>query len=273
MCNFKSVLERLLPRQKLLVFLGEILVALFIITTAHAEPDDEVVFPRANQPAVEQPKDINAYVARPPRHHYHVLPNYNSFGIQLGSISVDFKYSDFLFGIPIITDKTVKSSSISGGLFYGFGSSYRSFYYGLELQGLINGAKANVVDQISIVTLKRQFKLPGTLALDFIPGILFTDKVLGFLRLGLAGSYLKVDLNLLNPIVAEKSFNKTVLGSHLGLGIDYFFTDSISLRGDYVFTSYGKASKHLTGLQGLLNYETDTTVRSSQFNIGIAYHF
>lgn len=68
-----------------------------------------------------------------------------------------------------------------------------------------------------------------------------------------------------------QSFSDDLWGWTLGAGLDYAFTDAVSLRAEYRYTDFGDASGSLAPLYPAISSSTDLDVHAVR--VGVSYHF
>jgi opacity protein-like surface antigen len=159
---------------------------------------------------------------------------------------------------------TNKNSAFSnnglGVAFIGYGHAFQSFYLGGEVGGsLSNGARTTthslaqqevgfptpfIVSNVSNMHLKDY-----EFTVDARPGFLVTASTLVYGRIGAA--FNRINLNSASQFqfstatsakIALLPYNvsHSETGLRLGVGFEKMFTRHLSLRGDYIFTDYGK---------------------------------
>lgn len=159
---------------------------------------------------------------------------------------------------------TNKNSAFSnnglGVAFIGYGHAFQSFYLGGELGGsLSNGIRTTthslaqqevgfptpfIVSNASSMHLKDY-----EFTIDARPGFLVTASTLVYGRIGAA--FNRINLNSASQfqfstptsaqaVLLPYNTSHSETGLRLGLGFEKMFTSHLSLRGDYIFTDYGK---------------------------------
>jgi len=68
-----------------------------------------------------------------------------------------------------------------------------------------------------------------------------------------------------------QGFSDDVWGWTLGAGVDYAFTDTVSIRAEYRYTDFDDASSNLGPLYPTVNASTDIDVHA--LRLGVSYHF
>lgn len=128
---------------------------------------------------------------------------------------------------------------LTGSLFGGYGATIsQTFYLGGEI----------FADLGSSTIKDHNLKSTYGYGIDFIPGVMVTEHTMAYLRAGIGRTRFS-------------DFKTTGTGGRIGLGMQTNLAQNWDLRGDYVYSSYGKISG------------TTTKPRSDQFNLGLVYKF
>jgi opacity protein-like surface antigen len=126
-------------------------------------------------------------------------------------------------------------------LFAGYGSTVNSnFYMGGEL--FLTPATFSVSS-----TTGNYVKTTYSYGASVLPGVMFSDHTLGYVRAGLVRSHFSTGNQMRN-------------GGQLGAGIQTNISPNIDLRGEYVFTGYNTV-------------RNAGSPRSDAFKLGILYKF
>ena len=144
-------------------------------------------------------------------------------------------------GVDVNTNNTQNFRGVPFSVFGGYGGVVgQSIYLAGEVFGTVGTAQLN----------NNGLKSTYNYGVSFIPGLMFNDHTMGFVRAGVVRTHF-------NPTAANSS-NQT--GGQVGLGLQTGLMQNLDLRGEYDYTGYGSFS-------GL------SKARSDQFNLGLVYRF
>lgn len=109
--------------------------------------------------------------------------------------------------------------------------------------------------------------------LSVLPGFLVTDCILTYLRLGATDT--RFDNNSSNGGRHHNNNNNTKWGWHVGVGAQSTICQNWDLRGEYIYTQYGRLNRdHHRHTTQSRTFGTGTGhPQSDQFNLGIVYKF
>lgn len=238
-----------------------------IAMTAYAE-NTESVFPAAGEKLQPDPAYVDTYASKlePP------FLSHSYVGWQIGIPSLSIDRTVTYPGTQNKAKADISSPQISTGLLFGSGKTFSGIYLGWETQLLFNymrGKKQfSASDDSSLVS----YQIPATLNIDFKPGYLVNQKFLVFLNLGLAGSYLKVTGS--TPANSHiDDFKSFLPGWRAGLGVEFFLSDSFSMRCDYTYTSYFNSNKDFMDSTSGITYANKFAISHGIVNLGFVYHF
>lgn len=122
-----------------------------------------------------------------------------------------------------ITSDDSSYRGLSPKLALGYGSLLgQSFFLAAEIGATIGTAQLSNNTDTTGVSLR----VNRSYDFSILPGMLFSENTMGFLRLGVVSS------NFSEP-------NETSTGGELGVGLQFMVINCWSIRGEYYYTSYG----------------------------------
>ena len=165
------------------------------------------------------------------------------------------------------------------GLYTGYGHTIGQYYVGGELlfalqNGEVKGKGVNSDNTaLAHATMKEGYSFNPTLRL----GALIAPKTLAFIKLGLAGTQMKVTAQPISVGVANNlttSYKKTLWGYSFGAGIETLVTDSISIRADYTCNIYPTTTFEIPN-PTLANGTNQGKIspQDNIFRVGLSYNF
>lgn len=162
-------------------------------------------------------------------------------------------------------------SSIAGDIYGGIGTNLSNFYIGTELSFGYNSLNKKFTTSSSALLNKEMtVKKPLTIGLDLIPGFLSPEQnFLFYGRMGLGGDWFKV--NIANE--ANSKWNKIDLTWRLGAGMEYFISESTSMRLDYVFSTSNKITKSFTSSSNNASFYRLPSLYDHKVTVGLAFNF
>ncbi len=191
------------------------------------------------------------------------------FGMDLGAAITSLKPR-----VQIDTDIREESRKIPNyqiGLYGGYGRNFQHLYLGGELSAAYNFIGRDMALHVSSQDTAISLKQPVTFALDIIPGYLVRARdLLFYARLGMASSWF--NLKFASSSGATDKINKFAIGLRAGLGIEYFMLESLSIRGEYLYSKYKKLSNSFSSSGKQYDYSLDNN-SSHQIKIGLSLHF
>ena len=198
---------------------------------------------------------------------------YAYFGFNLGSNFTPLK-SEITVDTQLESQKK-DALGLELGIYSGYGAHIGHWYLGGELNLATGYLKRTIKDTVNSKDIKLDIKQPLIVSFDFIPG--FTNisrSVLIYGRLGLIASSSKVEFSETTAEscagVCSKD-NKMVFGFRAGMGIEYFMSDTFSIRTEYIYNRYGKLSGDYVGTTSYV-YKIKP-FGSHQVNLGLSIHF
>jgi len=140
-------------------------------------------------------------------------------------------------------------------LFAGYGALVNPMFY-LGGEAFVNSTAGNFdavnAPAIGTVTYDTRY----TYGVSLIPGLMLSDHVMAYGRVGVA----RASFNVKAPGAND---DESVTGAQAGLGLQTSVTQNLDLRGEYVYSSYRSFT---TG-------GVKTSPSSDQFNVGLVYKF
>jgi opacity protein-like surface antigen len=151
-------------------------------------------------------------------------------------------YVGAALGINTITSTTSGSSFRSAplDLFAGFGGTVNSALY---LGGEVTATPFTALLSNTGNSLKTTYSY----GISFLPGVMFSDHTLGYVRAGVTRSHFS-------------SIGQNKTGGQLGVGMQTDVMPELNLRTEYVYTSYSKVG-------------TVRSPKSDAFKLGLIYKF
>lgn len=186
-------------------------------------------------------------------------------------------------------DGRINESQFSGGLFGGYAQQFGSLFAGLEasLHSLsLDDSRSSTVTYLTApparFTLNQSISADweGTLRIRF--GTI-QQNWLAYLTGGLAVSRVKSTTvfsdNYVSGAHGSDSTTKTVTGAVIGGGAEYAFTKQLSLRGEYLYSDFGKVDtgavvtnpSNNPALRNTLNASVD--LKTHLLSLGLVYRF
>lgn len=165
--------------------------------------------------------------------------------------------------------------SYDANLYGGAGTNFDHFYVGAELSGGGNTLKKNLVttsyNTADNANATITFKQPLSFGLDFIPGYITSQKdFLFYGRIGIGTSLFNIRINR----ESDSSINKFLIGLRAGLGMEYFMSDSFSVRLDYIFSNYGDVNQTYKSNVNATTYSYKvSSPHTQQINLGLTVNF
>lgn len=161
--------------------------------------------------------------------------------------------------------------SYNWGIYGGLCTSYKFFYIAAELSANYNTLSkklsATSLNQTDEVLTKHSFGA----AFDLIPGYLNEQRdFLFYGRFGVGTGLFKIRIND-DPNSETRKFAS---GLRAGLGMEYFMSDSFSMRLEYVFNNYGNIKKTYQPTNSTVNNSYELSpLNTHQVNLGLTIRF
>lgn len=162
----------------------------------------------------------------------------------------------------------------TAGLFGGVGTNIRNFYIGAELSGNYNTLNRNASTRYVLISIKE----PISIGLDIMPGFLNYQKTfLLYGRLGLGANLFKFKpTSVANPsnTLSGSSNKKIVTSLRAGAGMEFFITESIGIRVEYLMNSYKNITNTYTNSSSGATYiHSYPSTLTNQVDIGMTINF
>lgn len=199
-----------------------------------------------------------------------------SAGIFRGSFNAN--YLDQSDAIAQNTSETFTQNGYTGGLAIGYSHIFSdSYLLGAELSGNLNSDEGKYASGSSSTAFNDTTKIKQNIDLDFVPGVLLTDSLAGYAKLGVSSAKVTDQLTSptsQNPSVAYATYsnNKTRLGFAAGLGLKKTINHDVSVFAEYNYHDYGKINFAEFNNLGS-TYTHSARVYSSAVSLGAAYAF
>ncbi len=186
-------------------------------------------------------------------------------------------------------DGSLSQSSLSGGVFGGFGRQFGNLYLGLEVSAntlgfdetrtsgavyLSNSAGAFTQE----LSVKADWQATMRARLGWAQ-----ERWLVYLTGGAAVARIELDAAFSDDFLGvgargRNSTKETKLGWVVGLGGEYALSENWSIRGDYLYADYGKVDTSATVTNPAFPVFANTLKSSAQFktqtlSVGMAYRF
>lgn len=162
---------------------------------------------------------------------YNILKKTILFALLITYMNMSYASNSSIYLYPNVLLQSITSDDssyrgISPKLALGFGTILgQSFFLAGEVGATIGTAilSNNTGDTNTSLRVNRSYDF------SILPGMLFSESTLGFLRLGVVTSNFS-------------QFNENVMGGEIGVGLQFAVLNCLYLRGEYYYTAYG-ASK------------------------------
>lgn len=205
----------------------------------------------------------------------------NSFYVsgQVGTAQKRFNqsYNDLTSTIPQNTTTEVTQNGYTGGIAVGYSRLVKSLYLlGLEFAGNASSNNANYKNGSTGFLFSDKTRMTYNLDLMFVPGVLLTDTVSAYLKLGISWAWIKDQLSapvgfipITNVPVAT---DKTVQGFVAGLGLKKYISQKIHVFAEYDYYDYGNNNfSNFTNFTA--RYTHNGHIYASKAVAGLTYSF
>lgn len=141
-------------------------------------------------------------------------------------------------------------------VFAGYGGLVNcNIYLGGEI--FATAATANISDN------KLQLKSTYGFGAAFIPGVMFSDRTMGYVRAGIVKSHFRT---------GRHDSKATRNGAQFGVGLQTNLCQNLDLRGEYDFVAYRSVRANVVDANNL-PHRASVSPRSDQFTLGLVYKF
>lgn len=197
---------------------------------------------------------------------------------DVGIFQADFKnkYLDQTDTIP----QNIAQISTQNGYIGGIAFGYRQFlnlkyFLGGELSANMVGNNASFQSGASSSAFSDQIKMNTFFDVSFIPGLMLSNSIASFLKLGMSLAFLEDSLvspGGFNSTVVNTYRNKNVIGFAAGLGVFKLLTEHVSLFTEADYHDYG--SVDFPNFQNFMaTYSHSTHIYSYDVVLGASYRF
>ncbi|MBS0185450.1 MAG: outer membrane beta-barrel protein [Proteobacteria bacterium] len=160
------------------------------------------------------------------------------------------------------------------GLVAGYGSTFGQYYVGGELtfSTQTGETKYNATSAANTgnayATIKETYSINPVVRL----GAMIAPKTLAFVKLGAAGTQIKVNAQPFTTPALSTTYKKTLWGYSMGLGMETLVTDSVSIRADFTHNIYPTKTFTIANGANATN-QGKISPRDNIVRIGASYHF
>lgn len=160
------------------------------------------------------------------------------------------------------------------GIAVGYSKLFRNQYlFGAELAGSLNSHQSKFASGAASAAFSDTTQINRNVDLTFVPGVLLTDTLAAYLKLGV--SIASVQDTLISPVgytptMTRFTNNTTVTGFAAGLGVKKYVTDHVSLFAEGNYHDYGTVN--FAAFQNFsANYTHTSRLYSYSILVGASY--
>ncbi|OYZ37391.1 MAG: hypothetical protein B7Y25_04495 [Alphaproteobacteria bacterium 16-39-46] len=203
-------------------------------------------------------------------------------GLTLGANSFNSGYSQSSAntggGSSSSSNSNAGATLFNHAIYAGYGHTFGQYYVGGEFLFAMQSGEAKATGTngnntgFANATIKEGYSFNPTLRL----GALIAPKTLAFIKLGVAGTQMKVNAQPFSFPEATNlstSYKKTLWGYSIGAGMETLVTDSISVRADYTCNIYPTKTFTITNTNAGNVNQGKISPQDNIFRVGAAYHF
>lgn len=191
--------------------------------------------------------------------------------------------------IAAVADGTVSQSSLSGGIFAGFGKQYGNLYLGVETS--VNSLHFDETRTASATYLSNSdgtftnalsVKADWQASLRGRVGFVY-DRWLAYVTGGAAVTQIRLDASFYDDFLGagasgRDSGKQTKLGWVAGLGGEYALSQRWMIRGEYLYADYGKVETASTVINPAFpllanRLENSADFKTQTLSVGMGYRF
>jgi opacity protein-like surface antigen len=162
----------------------------------------------------------------------------------------------------------------TGGIAIGYSQLMNPQYFlGAELSANKDGSSASFQSGASSTVFSDQVRMNGHFDLTFMPGLMLSNSIAAYLKLGLSYALLQDSLTSpvgFAPTITSYNNNQNAFGFAAGLGFSKAITDKVEIFTEADYHDYGSI-----GFANFKNYEANYThsthVYSYDVVVGAAY--
>ena len=214
---------------------------------------------------------ISSVAVAQQNHFFYVSAN---AGIFQGSFN-----NRFLDQTDVIQQNIVQPADqhgYTGGIAVGFRQLISQTYFlGAELSQQIDGQYASFQSGAATAAFSDQAQIKSHADLEIIPGMMLSDAVAAYLKLGLSHAIIHDSLSTpsgYTPTIVNVNNNQNALGFAAGLGIEKSITKNIALFTEANYNDYGTVN-----FSNFQNFSTTYTHSSHIYSydvvVGASYQF
>jgi len=186
-------------------------------------------------------------------------------GIDMSNIKPTITFASFA--------ETVGSNSLrnslAGDIYGGVGTNFSNFYIGAELSAGGNFLNRKFITKTFVNNAQITVQKPLALGLDLLPGFLSPEQnFLFYGRMGLGGNWFNIKIANENA-----NWSKLALAWRLGAGMEYFMSESISLRLDYIFSANSDITKNFTDSMAGASFYKIPSLYDHKVTLGLTFNF
>lgn len=198
-----------------------------------------------------------------------------NLGYGGGKAKHPFKYTDSFYGYSERESVDVTSSGFSGGIQAGWNFQYDSIVYGLEADIQASNVKGDLKYRYSDsfgddFTVKAGTKMKRFGTIRARVGHTVSDQFLVYGTAGFAAG--QTESNASIEGIGSDKIKKVKGGWTAGVGAEYAFDDSWSLKSEYIYTDLGKA-KLFSYSDGSETISGSRKFSFHMFRVGVNFQF
>lgn len=176
-------------------------------------------------------------------------------------------------GNSLSKSTTDNTSNFAGGGYFGLGTNIQHLYIGTELSLGTNFIKKSTKDIVAGYNVSLSVKQLVIAGLDFIPGYLNQSRdILLYGRLGIGASQYQLEFTDIDNKI-DSNTKEMAFGLRAGFGIEYFMSDTISMRAEYLYSQYNNSSGSCGSISDSKYYYSVNSPNANQLSLGLTIHF
>lgn len=196
---------------------------------------------------------------------------------NLGIFQANFNntFNDQTDVIPQNIEQPVNQQGYTGGLAIGYRQFCNNILLGGEFLVNVDGNSATFASGAANTAFTDKSQIRAHADLTFTPGMMLTQTLLGYFKLGLSLAYMQDNLN--SPISYTPSYesahsNKYVPGLAAGIGVSQYLCNNLSLFTEANYHDYG--SVDFSNFDNFTaSYSHKSHVYSYDVVVGLSYLF
>ena len=186
----------------------------------------------------------------------------------------DAQYTDQTDSLPQNYRQTVSQYGYIGGIAAGYSKVVQNQYLlGGELSGSLATNNAYFSAGASSSAFADKLAIKGNIDLTFVPGILISESIAMYGKLGLSYASISADINSptgYTPTYSQSNSTRTVIGGAFGLGIKKKISDHLAIFTEYNYHDYGTVN-FPTFQNFTATYAHAAHVYSNSLVVGVSY--